>query len=140
MWQTNSASALGGTHQVFTAQGVMSFFLTPAAPSRSRPRRRVAARPIGRPKVARSSDYGRWAGRCRPVGEVLLNRPLDLDLVGARRQRARLQGGFEALGNEALAHALDRPFANAQSSNDARIGPTWPVVAFVGQQQNAGVR
>src|SRR5580704_7040387 len=74
------------------------------------------------------------------LDQLFFDRPLDLDLVGTRRLGTRIQGSIEALADESLPDPLHGPFADPQRLNDSRIGSTRPLVSFVGQKQDSGVR
>jgi hypothetical protein len=64
---------------------------------------------------------------------------LDLDLDRARRLGSRVQGHSEALGDQALAHAFDRPHADAEGIHDVRVGVFW-AQGGIRQQEDAGMR
>src|SRR5947209_705932 len=72
------------------------------------------------------------------LDQLLLDVPLDLDLVRARRLGLPVDRRLEALGNELLAYPSDRPKADAEGLGDVFVGAVLPV--GVGQQQDAGVR
>jgi hypothetical protein len=70
------------------------------------------------------------------VDQLLLQVPLDLDLVRAGRLRLGVEGCPEALGDEPLADAGDGARAGAQSGDDVVVGVLAPGQG-VGQQQDA---
>jgi len=70
--------------------------------------------------------------------ELLLDVTLDLDLVGARGLRLVVQRGGEALGDQALADALDGAQADAERLDDVLVGLAL-ARRSVGEQQDAGV-
>src|SRR5712692_6444326 len=57
-------------HQVFTCQGLMSFFLTPAAPFHGTRGRRIPVPPGVPPANAKSNGIVPKAGHCRPERSV----------------------------------------------------------------------
>ena len=72
------------------------------------------------------------------LDQSLLDIPLDLDLVGARRLPSAQQGEVHALGDQLLADTGYRPQAGAQSRDDLLIGVCLSA-GVVRQQQDAGM-
>ena len=72
------------------------------------------------------------------LDQTLLDIPLDLDLVRARRLPSAQQREIHPLGDQLLANARDRPQAGAQRRYDLLIAVFLPE-GIVGQQKDAGM-
>jgi hypothetical protein len=70
--------------------------------------------------------------------QLLLDVPLDLDLVRSWGLGPVVQGGFESLGDAALPQALDGSHTGRQNGGDLGVRVRL-AVSFVGQEQNAGM-
>jgi hypothetical protein len=72
------------------------------------------------------------------LDQLLLDIPLDLDLVGAWRLPPAQQGEIHPRGDQLVADTGDRPQADAQSRDNLLIGVFLPD-GIVGQQEDAGM-
>jgi hypothetical protein len=70
--------------------------------------------------------------------QLLLDVPLDLDLVRPGRLCLAIHGGRQTLGDELLAHPGDGARANAKSSDDGVVAVARSI-GDIRQQQDAGV-
>lgn len=79
-----------------------------------------------------------WWGSAGQRNELSFLLAVQLALVVAVRWTA-VQGCFQPLLGEALAHSLDSGTADLHSLSDGIIRPAWPVGSLVGLEQDAGV-
>jgi len=70
--------------------------------------------------------------------QALLDVPLDLDLVGARRLPPARQGEVQPQGDQLLADTGNRPRAGPQGGHDLLVGVLLPE-RIIRQQEDAGV-
>jgi hypothetical protein len=74
-----------------------------------------------------------WRIAASEFDQLLLDVPLDLDLVWSRRLGSVVKGCFQPFGDEALPQALDRSQTDTQSRDDLGVR-TRITVFFIGQE------